>query len=99
LKKARGLTCVDHAQTLWLLPVLLLAGCAPPKIASVMPPLPSPTPSETDAGAELVGVFTDARTPPGGELHTERYLIAKQNAGAMRSTTLGNWVQFFRFPL
>jgi hypothetical protein len=41
----------------------------------------------------MLRVFTEARTPPGGELRTERYLSAKEHADAMpRAAGLGNWV-------
>ena len=84
---------------LWLLPVLLLVCCARSKRAGLAPPsVPlvdsnSASDREREAGAEMLRVFNEYRTPPGGELRTERYLTAKAHAAAMpRATSLGTWV-------
>ncbi len=73
----------------WLLPVLLLAGCGTSKRAMVK----TPGAPRSESGAEMLRVFNDFRTPPGGELQTERYLVAKERIARMgHAVSLGAWV-------
>src|SRR5579872_3223240 len=78
---------------LWLSPALLLASCVAPKRVALAPPAAPHQQAESDgdAGAELLRVFNDARTPPGGELRTETYLAAKDHIDRMHSVSLGTW--------
>lgn len=77
---------------------LLLAGCASSRTAAVKAPAaPSALHADRDAdagqneSAEMLRLYSEARTPPGGELRSELYLTAKQHIDTMPAVTLGNW--------